>query len=77
MSHAYRTFEEVLLHDSTVNYGSRMGLPLKQIIVQLVNEKNRQAECIAELGAIVPKKITHAGQTYVWHCPEHLIPETK
>lgn len=32
-------------------------------------------ERVTNLESIAPKKITANGKTYVWHCPNELIPE--
>jgi 2-C-methyl-D-erythritol 4-phosphate cytidylyltransferase len=31
---------------------------------------------VMELEQIAPKKITAGGQTFIWHCPDELVPES-
>lgn len=47
------------------------------IILALVREKKKLLDRINELLSICPRKISNGKLTYVWHCPDDLIPEEK
>jgi hypothetical protein len=63
--------------DPTVNAGLRAGLPLEDVIVALVEDKDRLMQRILELASIAPRKITLPnGEVRVWRCPDEFVPET-
>lgn len=50
---------------------------LEQIISNLVKQKQEMFETIRNLDSLCPKKYKLPdGTIMVWHCPNHLIPET-
>lgn len=68
-------YRRVLLNDSTVHQLVRRGVPPEGVIVALCEQKERMMKRIVELESIAPRKIKRDGKTYVWHCPNELIPE--
>jgi len=75
MSVTYETFEAVQHNDVTVHRMLREGRDLREIITALANEKLQLRHEVMELASIAPKKITVHGQTFIWRCPDELIPE--
>lgn len=61
--------------DPTVAMMLKRGAPFEQIVCALAEEKQAMMNQIIQLHSIAPKKITGAdGKTYVWHCPDELVP---
>jgi hypothetical protein len=71
------TFQQACLNDATVHCALQNGCSLEEIVAGLVEQKQEMLKRIIELQSIAPKRITSAGITYVWHCPDNLIPEEK
>lgn len=68
-------FERVRLNDVTVSSLLRAGRPLEEIVIALVDEKERCFKRIMALEAIAPRKIVMPdGRVLVWHCPDDLVP---
>lgn len=50
---------------------------LRRMVVTLWREKERLFGEVSKLSAIAPRKITLPdGKVMVWHCPDHLIPDS-
>jgi len=47
------------------------------MIIHLANQKQVLLEQIMKLEAIAPRKIIIGNDTYIYHCPDHLIPNIK
>lgn len=73
----YNSYDEVQYSEPIVFMALRQHLTPPAIILALANELERLRNEVMELQAIAPKKISHGGKTYVWHCPDDMIPETK
>jgi len=64
------------MNDSTVNSYLEGGCGAGSLIALLVRQKRDLMNRIAELDCMRPRKIRHGGKlTYIWHCPDDLIPE--
>ena len=64
------------MNDITVSQMLEAGSSLENIIGQLVLDKERLTKKLMEVAAIAPRKITANGTTYIYRCPDHLVPET-
>lgn len=69
------TYDEARRWDTTVYRNDMAAVTNEDTIVDLVNEKRALTDRIIELEQIAPKAIRGPdGRTYVWHCPDHLVP---
>lgn len=46
----------------------------KAVVVALANNARRLLEELRELDSVCPRKMEVGGRTYVWHCPDELVP---
>jgi len=72
----YKTLIDVTRNDSLVLRLVELGASSNDIIVALANEKQRLFQRIIELELIAPKRISTPNGVMVWHCPDHLIPQS-
>lgn len=70
------TFNEVLQRNPTVHALSRRGASLESIIVALHLQITDLQKEVFQLQSIAPKRINVGGKSYIYHCPDHLVPET-
>ncbi len=49
----------------------------ERAVVALATANEALFARVMELEQIAPKKITAAGQTFIWHCPDELVPDRK
>jgi hypothetical protein len=69
------TYTDAKNNDVTVGLIIESGGSIEDVVVALVNEKERMFQRILELELIAPKKISSPdGRVLVWHCPDDLIP---
>ena len=66
---AYRT-------DATVNSMVKQGFAALQIIEALAEQKQELSKQIERLLLIAPRKIVVDGKVMIYHCPDHLVPES-
>lgn len=65
------------LNDPTIHAMVSCDAPLSHIVGQLALEKQNLMDRILRLEQIAPRRITLPdGQVAVWHCPDHMVPET-
>lgn len=70
-------FQEAAHRDATLCRMLSERRSYEEIIVQLVKEKNDWFNKYLEADSLAPKKIqSPEGVTFVWHCPDELIPFT-
>ncbi len=68
-------FRGVILKDPIVGAGIENNLPLEEIIVELVDQKESMIKLITMLYNIAPRKITdEKGETVIWRCPDEMVP---
>lgn len=53
----------------------RAGMNLVEIIDEMVKHEQSTAKEIMQLASIAPRKVKLGGVEYVYHCPDHLVPE--
>jgi hypothetical protein len=71
-----KTFQDAYLADPVVYRLHNLHTDLKEIVMELVKDKQALTNRIHELELIAPRKITVDGKTFVYRCPVELIPET-
>lgn len=69
------TFDDCILNCPIVHHIMRRGGSAQDCVVALVNQQRELLATIVKLESIAPKRITFDGRTFVWHCPDELIPE--
>ncbi len=62
-------------NDVTVHRMMRDCQPMEEIICQLVAEKEELLKNMTDLQMIAPRKITVEGETLIYRCPDHLVPD--
>lgn len=73
----YPELREAYYTDATVHRCLCENLSLSETINALVTDKKAFFNELMKLHAIAPRKIKLPdGRIMVWHCPDHLIPET-
>lgn len=70
-------FRAATLNNALLYAALRSGGDAQDCVVVLDEENRNLKKRIVELASISPKKITMDGKTYVWHCPNELVPWTK
>jgi hypothetical protein len=70
-----KNFEDACHNDPTVRAAIAARLSHKELIGVLAEQKRLLIEMIVQLESIAPRKVTVEGKTYVWHCPDHLVPD--
>lgn len=63
------------MNDPVIKQAFSLGLSPESMIILLSNERVRLMEKLVTMELIAPRRITRGGRTFVWHCPDHLIPE--
>lgn len=71
----YSTFKECAHSEPIVYMAIRGGFSAETAIVALCNDRLRLIDRVMELERIAPKKIKAMGGTYIWRCPDELVPE--
>lgn len=56
---------------------AKNGASMEEIIVTLCHMNEVHLRDINELHSYAPKKITFEGRSYIWHCPDNLIPNAE
>lgn len=82
-AHAHRLAAEIMgiaepasrATDDTVNSLMTGGATPAQVIDALADQKAQMLKKIIELELIAPKRISHGGKAFIWHCPDELVPE--
>lgn len=66
----------VTQRDPTVHAILKRGGTLAECVVALFRQKEELVDEVMRLKSIAPKKVTAPdGTTYVYHCPDELVPE--
>lgn len=69
-------FTRVRHHDNTVHTMLERGASLEEIIVQLVDIRADLEKRLLNVERLLPRKFTDdKGQTWVYRCPSHLVPD--
>ena len=72
----YEDFKRVCVDNLIVQSILRSGGSIYDCIVALDKNQEKLIDKIVQLKMIVPRKITSPDcKTYIWRCPEELIPE--
>lgn len=69
-----QTFQDAEFNDPTVHRAISAGATTEQLVVMLCNEKQDLLARIMDLELIAPRKIRVGDLTFVYRCPDHLIP---
>jgi len=71
-----RKLQDLTLHHADIADWLKNEIPLEEIIVTLVAQKQTLMQKVMDLQAIAPKKIIgNNGEVFIWRCPEEFIPE--
>ena len=71
------TFQHLRLHNPIVAHIMRAGGTAEDCAVALSVHNDRLVDRLMTLEGIAPRRIKLPdGRVMVWHCPDHLIPET-
>jgi hypothetical protein len=71
------TFQHLRLHNPIVAHIMRAGGAAEDCAVALAVHNDRLVDRLMTLEGIAPRRIKLPdGRVMVWHCPDHLIPET-
>ena len=72
----YSTFKECACNEPIVYLALRGGSSAETAIVALCNDRLRMSVVrVMVIERIAPKKVKAMGGTYIWRCPDELVPE--
>lgn len=71
----YPDIEESRRNNAVVNAVLRAGGTLEDCVGALVRREQEFIQRIIELETIAPRRIKVGNQTYIWRCPDGMIPE--
>lgn len=71
-----RNLNDAINQDAYVHRAMKIGMRYEDLITALTEQKRLLINRLVELESIAPRKIKASdGKTYIWHCPDHLVPE--
>ncbi len=74
----YKTIDAVYQHSSVVRAILQSGGTMEDCVVVLYNQLQRTIDDLMKVESIAPKRyVLPNGDSYIWHCPDHLVPEVK
>lgn len=71
----FKSVEEVRNYHPVVYRAMKSPGGMAQAVVELANLNEVLMEKLTLLDSYAPKVVKANGQRWIWHCPDHLIPD--